>query len=493
MPGDTLTIFSSLPAPGAARRRSRRASSTPRSWRCERRAARSGDFKVNFASARRRDRRRRPGRLGSRQDSRERPQGGREHAHDRLHRRVRLRRDRDLAADHERGRVRPGEPGVDRGRADEVRARARRRASPTSSIPSGDRTFARVVPADDVQASAAARWTRQLGARTVFVLGDRALEGDGLAELYRTAAGGAGLRDRGPGADGPARRRLPRPGRARSRKARPDAVYFGGGADSNARALWRDLHAALPERAPDRLPQPARARTFYGGSAAPSARTYITSVGAGPEPAARRAGSASCATTGASSASRPIRFAAYGHAAMSLLLDAIAARRRRRRRARASGRARLFDTTDFDSVVGTFSIDDNGDTSLDRIAGYRVRGGRLVFAASLRGEPAPAGKRSYGPSRLDALGQGDLGGRRRARDAGAARLVGDRLGDRLGDAAVEDARDDVVLRQLRRRRSPRRSPYAAASFISSVIAVARASSAPRKRPGKHSTLLIWFG
>ena len=36
-------------------------------------------------------------------------------------------------------------------------------------------------------------------------------------------------------------------------------------------------------------------------------------------------------------------------------------------------------------------------------------------------------------------------------------------------------------------------PYAAASFISSVIVVARASSAPRNSPGKHSTLLIWFG
>ena len=45
----------------------------------------------------------------------------------------------------------------------------------------------------------------------------------------------------------------------------------------------------------------------------------------------------------------------------------------------------MLATTDFDSAVGTFSIDDNGDTSLDRIAGYRVRNGRLVFAASLRG------------------------------------------------------------------------------------------------------------
>ena len=34
---------------------------------------------------------------------------------------------------------------------------------------------------------------------------------------------------------------------------------------------------------------------------------------------------------------------------------------------------------------------------------------------------------------------------------------------------------------------------AAASFMLSVISVARASRAPRKMPGKASTLLIWFG
>ena len=35
--------------------------------------------------------------------------------------------------------------------------------------------------------------------------------------------------------------------------------------------------------------------------------------------------------------------------------------------------------------------------------------------------------------------------------------------------------------------------WAAAIFISSVIVRARTSSAPRKIPGKQSTLLIWFG
>ena len=47
---------------------------------------------------------------------------------------------------------------------------------------------------------------------------------------------------------------------------------------------------------------------------------------------------------------------------------------------------RVFDTEGFRSVIGTFSIDDNGDTNLVKVAGYRLRGGRPVFVQGLLGE-----------------------------------------------------------------------------------------------------------
>ena len=79
-----------------------------------------------------------------------------------------------------------------------------------------------------------------------------------------------------------------------------------------------------------------------------------------------------------------------------------------------------------------------------------------------------------------------------AGDAVGAGLRGDRGDDRGGDPLVERARDDVVGRQVVAR--PRRpAPSAAATFMFSVIVVARTSSAPRKTPGKASTLLIWLG
>ena len=80
-----------------------------------------------------------------------------------------------------------------------------------------------------------------------------------------------------------------------------------------------------------------------------------------------------------------------------------------------------------------------------------------------------------------------------ARDAVALRRFGDGCGDHADDLAVEDARDDVLRPELvgADRRPAIASP--AASFIPSVMSRARTSSAPRKMPGKASTLLIWFG
>jgi branched-chain amino acid transport system substrate-binding protein len=79
----------------------------------------------------------------------------------------------------------------------------------------------------------------------------------------------------------------------------------------------------------------------------------------------------------------PGRYAAYGYEAMAAVLDSI-------RRAGDSGDDRdsvidaFFDTVDRRSVLGTYSIDDVGDTTLDRLAGYRVANGRLRFETALR-------------------------------------------------------------------------------------------------------------
>ena len=61
---------------------------------------------------------------------------------------------------------------------------------------------------------------------------------------------------------------------------------------------------------------------------------------------------------------------------MSLVLDAIkrSGDRRQGRRPEA-----LFATKDRESVLGTYSIDQNGDTTLTDYGAYKVKDGELVF------------------------------------------------------------------------------------------------------------------
>jgi branched-chain amino acid transport system substrate-binding protein len=379
VPGDTLTIFSSLPLQGP---RAEQSTSIVNAQKLALRdsGGRVGDFKVNFASAD--DSTAGGDRVGW--DPDKTAENARKAVENT--RTIAYLGDLDSGATaislpitNEAGfvQVSPGStavgltkflPGAEKGEPDKF-------------YPSGTRSFARVVPADDVQASAAAGWTRSLGARRVFLLGDKSLEGDGLTELYRAVAPELGLRVVG------ADRMDPRADdyvdlAAEIARARPDAIYFGGAETSNALRLWRDLDDALPEAllmGSQNLLVPA----FYERLGGAERRTYLTSVAQDTSqlpPAGRRFVRDYTREFG----ERPDPLAAYGYTAMSLILGALD-----RAGDRAAERERvvdaLFETTDFNSVVGRFSIDDNGDTSLERIAGYRVRNGHLVFAVPLRG------------------------------------------------------------------------------------------------------------
>lgn len=77
----------------------------------------------------------------------------------------------------------------------------------------------------------------------------------------------------------------------------------------------------------------------------------------------------------------PDPYAAYGYEAMAVVLDSIA------RASNPGDRAAVIDaffaTEDRDSVLGTYSIDELGNTTLDAVSGYVVKNGRLMFEAAL--------------------------------------------------------------------------------------------------------------
>lgn len=259
------------------------------------------------------------------------------------------------------------------------------KGEPDKFYPSGQQTFARVVPADDVQASAAARWAKKLGAKRVFLLGDKSLEGNGLIEQFRVAAEKLGLKIVDEKTMDPLAKDYNELV-ADIAKTSPDTVYVGGSQEGNALALWRDLHAAMPSArlmGPNGLLVPA----FYSKLGSAAKDTYLTASVQNPRqlPAT---GQRFIREYRQEFGEAPDSYAAYGYTAMSMVLDAI-----RRAGDKADQRKEvtkaMIATKDFDSPVGRFSIDPQGDTSLDRIAGYRIAGNKPKFSAALRGVRAP--------------------------------------------------------------------------------------------------------
>jgi branched-chain amino acid transport system substrate-binding protein len=243
---------------------------------------------------------------------------------------------------------------------------------PRDTQPTGERTFGRVIPSDEVQAEAGARWARRLRVRGVAAVSDGSSFGDTMVEAFRAAA--SGLTRTRPGARG--------------------LLYYGGMAADAPAAVKRDLEpcsrqtlmatdALIGSRLLSRVPAGAFAcPEIPAGGSAPLG-TLITSAAEDPTQLPASGQRFERAFRGRYRRP-PGRYAAYGYEAMAVVLDSI-------RRAGDSGDDRdavvnaFFDTRDRHSILGTYSIDDVGDTTLNRLAGYRLRAGRLAFAASLRG------------------------------------------------------------------------------------------------------------
>jgi branched-chain amino acid transport system substrate-binding protein len=206
--------------------------------------------------------------------------------------------------------------------------------------PSGERTFGRVIPSDDAQAEAAAGWARGLGWDRVAVVDDGSRFGETLAGAFADEARELGIAT-GPGGG--------------------TRVYLAGAASGRSRqALASD--AFLP---------PYRRRAPAGLMPTSAALDPAQLPPAGRDFAQRFEEEYGRA---------PGRYAAYGYEAMAVTLDSIE---------RASDPAdrdavvdAFFETTERESILGTYSVDELGETTLAEMSGYRIGGGGRARAVA---------------------------------------------------------------------------------------------------------------
>ena len=251
---------------------------------------------------------------------------------------------------------------------------------PEKYYPTGERTFGRLVPPDDIQAQALVSAMQDRRVKRIFLVNDRGFYGRSLSLVVQRRAPAAGIetvKGRGADFDDIA---TPTTLTREITATAADAVVYTGAPRAGVDAFFRALHAADPKLAifgPGALVTPAFAALL--GPAGD--RTTLTSpvLPLQAQPAAARAFARDFR---ARYGSDPLPEAAYAYEAMSVLLASI-------RTAGDHGNDRgavieaFFATKDRQSVLGRYSIDSAGDTTTQVYASWRIRAGRLVFAGVL--------------------------------------------------------------------------------------------------------------
>jgi branched-chain amino acid transport system substrate-binding protein len=268
-------------------------------------------------------------------------------------------------------------------------------AEPGIYYPNGIRNYARVIPTDDIQGAQGATWAQQLGVRSVYIVDDGGIYGATLARFFEAAAiadrlsvlGHVTMGNPLGGANGTLNSQILRTALEVTvgiLQARPDLVYYAGegfGAVSLFTQLRQDHYTGV----------------FMGGDALQD-QGFVDALGADvaagiyatvPGLWAPALGSGASAWIGRYETIfgvPPETFALNGYVSAQVLLAALNASCASlgTANARAAVRAAMMGTSNFASLLGTFSFDADGDTTSRGTAVFQVQNGHFVFVANLQ-------------------------------------------------------------------------------------------------------------
>jgi branched-chain amino acid transport system substrate-binding protein len=257
-----------------------------------------------------------------------------------------------------------------------TRAEGADKGEPDKYYPAGKRTYGRVVPADHIQAAAQVTYQKDQGCKKTYILNDKEVYGKGIAVQVESIGKAQGLQIAADeGIDTKAANFRTVAGKIKSSGA--DCLFFGGITQNKGVQVFKDVHAANPTMklfGPDGVAESTFAEKI--GSSVEK-MTYITNPTLDPKlypPAAQDFFAKFKEKFG----KQPDPYAIYGYEAMKVALLAIQNAGDKGNDKQAVIDA-FFKIKDRDSVLGKYSIDENGDTTLSDYGANRVEGGKLVF------------------------------------------------------------------------------------------------------------------
>jgi branched-chain amino acid transport system substrate-binding protein len=267
------------------------------------------------------------------------------------------------------------EPGADEGEPDKY-------------YPTGERHYLRIVPKDTIQGAALATLMSEDGCQNAYILNDKEVYGAGLARNIESAAQEVGLEVlANEGIDPKAPNFRSQAATMKSEGA--DCFVFSGITANGAVQLYKDVAAALPDAklyGPDGVAESGFSDPAEGGIPADVAsRTKVTVATLSPDeypPDGQKFFDDFEAEYGEAN---PDPYAIYGYEAMRLVLDTCEQLGPDCADKQAMIDA-LYNTKGRESVLGTYDIDENGDTTLTDYGVYTIEGGELQFDQSIQAE-----------------------------------------------------------------------------------------------------------
>jgi len=244
--------------------------------------------------------------------------------------------------------------------------------------PTGKINYFRVVPTDDVQGAVAADYAKEIGATKAFVLNDREVYGKGVAGVFEKRAKEIGLEVVGvEGID-------PKASNYKSlvtkmKQAGADLVYFGGTTQTNAGQLAKDIVAG-GLKAKLIVPDGCYEQAFIeaAGNRALEGRCFITFGGVDPKLLTGK-GKDFYENYKKTYGGEPEGYAVYGYEATKVVLAAMQRLYDGGKQiTRESVLEEVGRTKDFTGALGTWSFDENGDTTNRVMSVNSVKSGEFT-------------------------------------------------------------------------------------------------------------------
>jgi branched-chain amino acid transport system substrate-binding protein len=243
---------------------------------------------------------------------------------------------------------------------------------PDKYYPTGKRNYIRIVAADDFQGAADAQLAQQLGLKKVYVLNDKEAYGLGVATDFRNSAqklnigiaGFAAWNGKASSYEGIA---------TKIKQSGADGVFLGGLICENGGKLIKDLRAALGNDVKLLAPDGFTPISAVVDGAGQAAEDVYVSVAGQPNENLGPTGQKFVKDFGATQSSGQVDpYSSYAAQAADVVLTAI----ENSDGTRANVADNLFKTDVKDGILGSFKINEQGDTNANPVSIYLIKGGK---------------------------------------------------------------------------------------------------------------------